>query len=78
MKFIYKTDDVVKSEYEVVYLDKNDNKIFTYVIAYSEKQAQFYVTKKYPDCYRVLRVNQIREIPDDQGKQMEMDFNSLK
>ena len=74
MQFKYK-DGAVRSEYEVVYLDNNDNKVFTYVKAYSEKQAQFYVQKRRPDCYRVLRVSQIREIPDEQGKQLEMDFN---
>ena len=74
MQFKYK-DDAVRSEYEVVYLDNNDNKVFTYVKAYSEKQAQFYVQKQRPDCYRVLRVSQMREIPDEQGKQLEMDFN---
>ena len=74
MQFKYK-DDAVRSEYEVVYLDNNDNKVFDYVKAYSGKQAQFYVQKKRPDCYRVLRVSQIREIPDEQGKQLEIDFN---
>lgn len=77
MQFKYK-DDAVRSEYEVVYLDNNDNKIFAYVKAYSEKQAQFYVQKQRPDCYRVLYIEKIREIPDEQGKQLEMDFGELK
>lgn len=74
MIFKYK-DDAVKKEYEVVYLDKTDYKCFTYVKAYSEKQAEYFVKNKYPNCQRVLRVVELREIPDDNGKQLEMDFN---
>lgn len=74
MQFKYK-DDAVRSEYEVVYLDNNDNKVFAYVKAYSERQAQFYVAKNYKDCYRVVSVEEIREIDNGQGKQIMMDFS---
>ena len=73
MQFIY-DDNSVRSEYEVVYLDNEDDKVSAYVKAYSEKQAEFYVRKKRPDCYKVLRVTKLREIPDPQGKQLKMDI----
>ena len=75
MTFKYK-DDAVKSEYEVVYLsnDDSDYKSYTYVTAYSAKQAEYFVKKKYPNCYRILSVNQLKEIPDENGKQLMMDI----
>jgi hypothetical protein len=45
------------------------------VEAYSEKQAQFYIAKNYKDCYRVVSVEEIREIDNGQGKQVMMDFS---
>lgn len=77
MNYIYNTD-ATRNEYEVVYLDNNDNKVFAYVKAYSEKQAEFYVKKKKLDCYRILRVTKLREIPDPQGKQIMMDLGDFK
>lgn len=74
MNFKY-VDDATRSEYEVIYLDNNDAKVAAYVKAYSEKQAEFYVRKKRPDCYRVVRVTKLKEIPDPQGKQIMMDFD---
>ena len=74
MTFKYK-DDTVKKEYEVVYLDNTDYKCFTYIEAYSERQAEFFVKKKYPRCQRILSVIELREIPNEDGKQLEMDFS---
>lgn len=74
MKFIYNTDSQ-KYEYLVRYIDQDDFVNTTYVEAYSEKQAQFYVAKNYKDCYRVVSVEEIREIDNGQGKQVMMDFS---
>ena len=74
MTFTYK-DDAVKNEYEVKYDDGSNIPVSTFVTAYSKKQAEFYVKKNYPNCKRVIDVIQIKEIPDEQGKQIEMNFN---
>jgi predicted secreted protein len=72
MKFKY-ADDAVKYEYEVKYLDKNDDVFTTYLTGYSEKQIEFYMKKHHP-LNKVIEINQLREIPSGNGKQIEMDF----
>lgn len=73
MEFDYKAD-AVKYEYEVVYLDKVDDKCFAFVDAYSEKQAMYLVKKLYKNCERIVRVSRLKEIPPKDGKQLVMKF----
>ena len=74
---IYKyKDDAVQYEYEVKYLDKNDIEFFTYINAYSERQASYKVRELHPNCSKVVSVEEIREIPSKYGKQIEMDFRN--
>lgn len=75
MTFKYK-DDAVEYEYEVKYLDKNNEEFYTYVNAYSERQASYKVREYNPHCSRVISVEEVKEIPNKQGKQLEMDFRN--
>lgn len=75
MIFKYK-DDPVQYEYEVRYLDKDDEEFYTYINAYSERQASYKVRELYLNCSRVISVEEIREIPNKHGKQLEMDFRN--
>ena len=72
MRFKYK-DDAVKYEFETKRLDKHDDIVTAYLTGYSEKQIEHYLMKTYP-ADRILEINQLREIPSDNGKQIEMDF----
>lgn len=65
--FKYK-EESIKYTYEVIYLDKIDDKCFAYVDAYSDKQARYMVKKLYPNCVTILKVTQLNEIPNPQGK----------
>ena len=76
---IYKyKDDPVQYEYEVRYLDKDDEEFYTHINAYSERQASYKVRELYPNCSKVVSVEEVREIPSKNGKQIEMDFGDLK
>lgn len=75
MTYKYK-DDAVEYEYEVKYLDRNDEEFYTRINAYSERQASYKVRELYPNCSKVVSVEEVRELPSKYGKQIEMDFRN--
>ena len=73
MEFRY-IKDAVKYEYKVKYLDASDAVVTTYINAYSEKQAIYLIKKLRKGVYKILDVEEMREIPDENGQQVAMDF----
>ena len=73
MTFKYK-EETTKYEYEIKFLDKADDVVTTYITAYSDKQALYKMKHLRNDVVRVIEINKLREIPDGQGKQLEMDI----
>ena len=49
-------DNLIKCEYEVVFLNKDNDTCYVTVNAKSEKEARDYVVNNYPNFYRILHV----------------------
>ena len=63
-------NEQLKNEYEVCYLDYKDHKYFTYIDAYSEKQALLILRKTTKGVRRVVYINCIKDHSQDDGEQL--------
>lgn len=78
MKFAL-TESKRKNIYGITYLDKEDNKVYVSVPAYSEKQAVIILkkTQGYKNVYRILDIECIEDNSIDDGEQLSMNFKGI-
>ena len=69
-----------KNIYGITYLDKNDNKTYVSVPAYSEKQAIVILkkTQGYKNVYRILDIECIEDNSIDDGEQLSLFSEDMK
>lgn len=73
MKFAL-TESRKKNVYGITYLDKEDNRVYVSVPAYSEKQAIVILkkTQGYKNVYRILDIECIEDNSIDDGEQLSL------
>ena len=64
------TEDQKKNTYEIVYLNRYDEKGYAYIDAYSEKQAAIILKKQRKGIYRILSIDCIEDHSKDDGEQI--------
>lgn len=65
-------NEQLKNEYEICYLDYKDHKYFTYIDAYSEKQAALIFRKTNKHVKKIVYIDCIKDHSQDDGEQLKL------